>query len=384
MKKIIVCPDSFKGCMSAHEVADCIVDTIRNIFPCVKVVSLPLADGGEGTATLLSKSAYPCVRQIRSFDSLKREINTNIYFDASGNKCLIESAETLGLYLIPDKERNPMFTTSFGLGTSIRQAMEIGAKEIAISLGGTATCDAGMGMLDALGFRFYNRNGNRLEGRGIDLTKVYAIVSSPDIDSLRRVRFNMICDVVNPLYGLQGAAHVFALQKGADERQIPELDRGLRNFNARALSAGIAQTGDALLPGAGAAGGIGYALASFLNATVVKGTDFIFNSIGFDSYLADADLLVTGEGKVDAQSLMGKVLCGVLEKASHRQIPVIVLAGKVEEGIDIKHPCLKAVCDISDPNLSQEENMHPDTTKSHLRSALYNLFNNPCLSSQFQ
>lgn len=374
MKKIIVCPDSFKGSLTAFEVTKTITDSIKELSDDIEVVPIPLADGGEGTASILSKYGYENKVKLATVDALGHPIEASYLISSDGKGAFIESASALGIALLNPKDLNPLIASSYGLGLIVKDAVEMGCKEITISLGGSATCDGGMGMLNALGYRFFDSLGQPLKGNGKNLIKISKIVSPSDNYNLvnpDNLKFITVCDVKNPLYGLNGAAYVFAPQKGAKPQDLPFLETGLRNL-ARHRNHGNFH----LKNGAGAAGGIGFAMFAFLNSNYVSGIDFILQKIGFEDRIVDSDILITGEGKIDHQSLMGKVLEGVLEVASKHKIEVIALAGKVEDEKLILKSGVKSIYEIADPRLSLEENLLPQNAKANLRKAIRKIFGN--------
>lgn len=369
MRKIVVCPDSFKGSFSSVEIASAIDMALRKRCSDVEIIKLPLADGGEGTSELL-KFKYPVKRTLLSFDSLKRPLKTYYLTDDSGKRGFIESASVLGLSLLKPSERNPLAATSYGLGILIRNAIESGCREISVSLGGSAVCDGGMGMLEALGFRFVDEKGSRLEGNGLNLLKINAIDSSHMIKELEKVRVRSICDVVNPLFGPDGAACVFAPQKGANPTEVVILDKGLRNIAELTKQLFTEKEDSAYLKGAGAAGGLGFSLTAFLNADSVSGIEFLLDQLDFDRIIEGADYIVTGEGKADRQSLMGKVLSGVLERARPKNIPVIAIAGSVDDEESLQNAGVMKIIPISDPSLSLTENMKKEQTVKNINRVL--------------
>lgn len=374
MKKIIVCPDSFKGSLTAFEVTKTITDSIKELSDDIEVVPIPLADGGEGTASILSKYGYENKVKLATVDALGHPIEASYLISSDGKGAFIESASALGIALLNPKDLNPLIASSYGLGLIVKDAVEMGCKEITISLGGSATCDGGMGMLDALGYRFFDSLGQPLKGNGKNLIKISKIVSPSDNYNLvnpDNLKFTTACDVKNPLYGPNGASYVFAPQKGAKPQDLPFLETGLRNL-ARHRNHGNFH----LKNGAGAAGGIGFAMFAFLNSNYISGIDFILQKTGFEDRIVDSDLLITGEGKIDHQSLLGKVLDGVLEVANKHKIEVIALAGKVEDEKLILKSGVKSIYEIADPRLSLEENLLPQNAKANLRKAIRKIFGN--------
>lgn len=366
--KIIVAPDSFKGSLSANEVADAISDVILSRHPNFEVVKIPLADGGEGTDDILAPS-FPEVVKVEAADPLGRMRTASYRVNPFSSSTFIESAKVIGLPLLQPEERNPMVASSYGLGEVIKDATKKGYKKIFISLGGSATCDGGMGMAEALGYRFFDQRGKPLKASGGNLRKIASILPSYDFD-LERVNFTVFCDVNNPLLGPQGAAEVFAPQKGAAPEDVRLLEEGLGNLNHVCLNSGLAKEDFALRPGAGAAGGLGYGALTFLSAELLKGIDFILDTVNFDEKIRDADLIITGEGKVDCQSLMGKVVGGILACVQNtgKDIPVIVVAGLAEDKDLLLKSGITAIHTIADPRLTLQENLHPSVALCNLHS----------------
>lgn len=368
----MVCPDSFKGSLKAQEAADVIADALKEKYPDAEILKLPLADGGEGTGDLLAQGEYPDWVEVTACNPLKRPLNTGYHSDRNKTKAFIESAKVIGLPLLTREERNVMKASTFGLGMVIKKALENGCKEITVSLGGSATCDGGMGMLEALGYEFYDRNGIILEGSAENLSAIERI-KSPETDSmLKGVEFKVLYDVENKLIGEYGSAKVYAPQKGAGPEDVRKLEAGLENLVNKAESEGLGGEDCALYSGAGAAGGLGFAFYCFLKAASQKGIEFMFEVMGFEEKIKEADLIITGEGKLDSQSLQGKVISGVLESAKTFSIPVIALAGIVESEKLLKSAGLKEIFQIADPKLSLEENLQRGIAVINLERAVRN------------
>ena len=351
MKTIVICPDSFKGSLSASEVTECIAETIQALYPKPKIIKLPLADGGEGTFAILNEY----LKESKVFIS-------EYHF--------IESAKVIGLPLFTPEKRNPLKLSSQELGFSIKKAIDNGATKIAVSLGGSATCDGGMGMLNALGFKFLDSHGKELVGNGENLNKIHTIIKSPLSERIKKIKFTAICDVKNPLIGSNGAAYVFAPQKGAKPEDLPILDYGLKNLSTITEQLGFCKKGSADIQGTAAAGGIAFALHTFLNAEIVNGIDFVLDELDFENKIKGADLIITGEGKADRQSLMGKVVSGVLKLARKQNIPVLLFAGKIEDSNELLEAGIERIYEIADPSLSTEQNMLPSQALENIRKSI--------------
>lgn len=348
LKKIIVCPDSFKGSLSATEVSETISTEIKKYYPKLIVKELPLADGGEGTAEILSKHLFPIINKVRAQDPLGRYINVKYYTDPSETKVFIESANIIGLPLLKESERNPLITSSFGLGEVIAKAIVSGGKEVIVSLGGSATVDGGKGMLEAL-------------------------KQTPD---LNKIKFKILCDVENPLIGEKGAVNIFALQKGAKLEDLPILEKRMIEYVNYCKKHYSYKDSNTMKPGAGAAGGLGFTFQTIFGAETIKGIDYILQVLNFEDLIKGADLIITGEGKIDLQSLMGKVITGVLKKALPYKIPVIALCGQVENKEELIEAGIREIFEISDPKLSTYENMKKETTVKNLQKTVLKVFHN--------
>lgn len=327
--KVIICPDSFKGTCNAPAAAAAIARGVRAVFPAAQIILLPLADGGEGTlATLCPDPAQR--RSEHVHDPLLRSI-TAAWGCMSDDTAIVEMAAASGLTLLTPAERNPLRTTTFGTGELIRAALRTGCGRLIIGLGGSATNDAGAGMAQALGYRFFDRNGHLLPDglSGGGLEQVAAIDACYVLPELHACIVSAACDVRNPLCGPQGASAVFAPQKGATPDDVARLDAALAAFaDVIERDCGVAVRE---LPGAGAAGGLGAGCVAFLHAQLVPGIDLVLDVLRFEEHLQGATLVITGEGRLDAQSLMGKAVSGVVRRASCAGVPVIALAGSVDE-----------------------------------------------------
>lgn len=374
--KIIVCPDSFKGSMNAVKVSNIIADTLLEFDQNIEIVKIPLADGGEGTGELLKENCFPVVKELYAHDPLGRLIKTQYYLNHNTKKAFIESAEIIGLTLLKPEERNPLKTSSFGLGEVIKDAINSGFKDITVSLGGTATCDGGIGMASALGYRFLDENLKELEGNGRNLLKITAI-DTWNKYKLKNIKFTVICDVDNPLTGELGTANIFAKQKGAEDSDIPFLEAGMENLDLCCITAKLSRNNHIFKKGSGAAGGLGYAFLSFLNAenNFYSGIEYILKTLKFKDLIKNADLIITGEGKIDRQSLMGKVVSGVLKISKELNIPLIAFAGKVENKDVLIEAGIKEIFEISDKALSLVQNMNEDKTKDNLEKTVKILLN---------
>lgn len=368
MKKIVVASDSFKGSVASAEVAECAERAIHKVFPDCEVVKIPVGDGGEGTVetliTAMQGKTVGCVVH----DPLMRPVEVTYGISGDQKTAVIEMAAASGLTLVPVSERNPLVTSTYGTGEMIKDALSWGCRHFLIGIGGSATNDAGMGMLQALGFRFLDKDGQALGLGGEMLGRVWSIDDSGVLPSLREASFTVACDVSNPFYGEQGAAYVFARQKGADEQMIRLLDNGLRNFAAVVKKTG--RRAIDTLAGAGAAGGLGGGFVAFLHAVLKPGIQMVLDALHFEERIQGADLIITGEGKLDKQTCMGKTPFGVLQAGLKQAIPVIVLGGSVEETEALNKAGFLAVLPLLPYPVSLEQAMDKGFTRHNIMRVL--------------
>ena len=327
--KIIVASDSFKGSLSSLGVAEAAAKAIHEIEPQCEVAKVDVADGGEGTMDALRRTLGGEKISIEVADPLGRPIQASYVILEDGVTAVLEMAVASGLPLLAPAERNPLRTSTFGTGQLIADALKKGCRKFLVGIGGSATNDAGMGMLQALGVRFYDAAGAELQGRGESLEKVANIDMSGLCNGLKESEFIVACDVEAPLYGPTGAAYVFAPQKGADPAMVERLDKGLKHFSEVAFNSLHTTEDYAKSPGAGAAGGLGFGFIAFLNARLERGIEMVLDAIGFDQLIEGASLVITGEGRVDTQTLTGKTPYGVLKRAMKQGIPVVAIGGSV-------------------------------------------------------
>jgi glycerate 2-kinase len=324
--KILLAPDKFKGSLTAAEVCEALEAGLMMDNSGHEIIKLPLADGGEGFSAAIIGPSKAKKYEITVNDPLGRW-KPAPYFILENGTAIIEMSHASGLHLLGSSERNPLKTNTLGTGELIKSAIENGAKEIIIGIGGSATNDAGMGMATALGYKFLDKNGERLLANGENLKKVVEIIS-PKIKIWENIAIKVACDVQNPLYGINGAAYVFGPQKGASAQQVKILDEGLRNFS-RVVNKHVGKTLH-FIEGAGAAGGQGYGILAFLNGTLMAGIDLIIEANHFKEKINGVDLIITGEGKIDQQTLSGKVVAGVCKMAKSQNISVSAICGICE------------------------------------------------------
>ena len=368
MKKIVLAIDSFKGCLSSKEIEQCIAEEIHRILPSCQTVCIPIADGGEGMLDTLIEATQGTFVSTQAHDPLMRIRPARYGILGDQRTAIIEMAEINGLTTLSPIERNPMKTSTYGTGELIKDALEKGFRRFIIGIGGSATNDAGMGMMQALGAHLYDKQGNELEQGGKIMEQIAHIDLNHLHPALKEATFIVACDVQNPFCGPQGAAYVFARQKGASEEQIRQLDKGMRHLALlieRDFSYNINK-----VKGAGAAGGLGGAFATFLQAHLQSGIDLLLDAVDFDRKITNADWIITGEGKADRQTAEGKVPAGVLKRAKKANIPVMLIAGKVEDKACLKQMGFARIVKISPDNLPLEEAMRPEVTRENTQRAI--------------
>ncbi|ARI07304.1 MULTISPECIES: glycerate 3-kinase [Klebsiella] len=333
--KIIIVPDSFKESVSASRCAQAIKAGFVSIFPQAECVCLPIADGGEGTVEAMVEATDGKMVMLPVMGPMGDFVGAFYGLSGDGQTAFIEMAAASGLMLVPAGERNPLRATSYGTGELIRHALDAGVRHIILGIGGSATVDGGMGMAQALGARFLDERGESVGLGGGALQRLVKIDLSDLDPRLHDCRIEVACDVDNPLLGERGAAAVFGPQKGACIEMVAVLERGLQNY-ARVMLAATGQDVAAMV-GGGAAGGMGAAARVFLNATLKSGIDIVLEAVHLEEALRDADLVITGEGRMDSQTVGGKAPVGVARIAKKYDIPVIGIAGVLGDGVEAVH-----------------------------------------------
>ena len=365
MKKITIAVDSFKGSLSSREVADAFEEGFKSQFPKCEVVKVSIADGGEGTVDALVETLNGELVKALVADPLGRTISAQYGIIDDGRTAVMEMSAASGLPLIAPTERNPLRTSTYGTGEMIVDAIKRGCRKFLVGIGGSATNDGGTGMLRALGFRFFDAEGNELIGGGEILERIDKIDASTARTELADCEFIVACDVTNPLYGPEGAAYVFAPQKGADAAMVERLDQGLRNY-ARAIERFNGVQVDAIA-GAGAAGGLGGGFKALLGARLEPGIDMVLNAMQFSKIIAGSDLVITGEGRIDRQTTMGKAPSGVLREATAQGIPTIAIGGAVQPCKELEQSGFAAVLPIVAGPVALEVAMQRDTAIENVR-----------------
>lgn len=339
--KIVCAFDSFKGCMTAKDACHAAASVIHGCYPDAEVVCLPMSDGGEGMVDCIAEAVGATVVSVKVHDPLMQIIEAQYAVSGDGTTAYMEMAAASGLLLVPKDRRNPMLTTTYGVGDMLLDAVRRGCKKIVMGIGGSATCDGGKGMIECL-------------EANLPLP-IEIIVAS---------------DVSNPLYGENGASYVFAPQKGAAPEQVILLDQQLRSFARETEAKGIAQPELAEYPGAGAAGGLGYGLMAYLNARLQSGIDLLLDTIRFDEHISGADFILTGEGKSDRQTLMGKVPEGILKRAIKQGIPVHLLSGAIEDDSSLKEAGFASVRSINENDIRPlDVLMQKDVAMENIKAA---------------
>ncbi|MGW9019008.1 glycerate kinase [Priestia megaterium] len=363
--KTLIAIDSFKGSISSTDGSKAIALGITDVYPEAEVMMLPLADGGEGTVEALVQSTKGEFIQKEVTGPLNEKVDAVYGILGDGQTAVIEVASACGLPLVPSDKRNPYVTTTYGVGELICDAIEKGCREFVIGLGGSATNDAGIGMLQALGFSFLDRHNKEVALGGQELRNIFSVDVSSVHPILQDCVFNVACDVNNPLYGENGAAYVFAPQKGASEDMVKELDEGLKHFAQvvfHELNIDIHN-----IAGAGAAGGLGAAFAGFLHAFLQSGVELVLDLIKMEEKMEGANFIITGEGKLDGQTSMGKAPLGVTKLANKYHIPVIALAGGIEDVSNLNELGITACFSIVNAPMSLKKAMGSKVTFDNLR-----------------
>lgn len=333
--KIVIAPDSYKESLPACEVAQAIESGFREIFPDAQYVKVPVADGGEGTVEAMIAATHGTVKTSRVTGPLGEPVDAMWGISGDGLTAFIEMAAASGLALVPAAQRNPLLTTSRGTGELILHALEQGAKSIIIGIGGSATNDGGAGMVQALGARLSDANGKELTAGGGSLISLNSIDIAGLDPRLAACSLRVACDVTNPLTGDLGASRVFGPQKGATDAMIVELDASLAHYAEiikKSLHIDVLN-----VPGAGAAGGMGAALMAFLGAELGRGIEIVTQALNLEEHIHDCSLVLTGEGRIDSQSIHGKVPVGVASVAKKYHKPVIGIAGCLTTDVGVVH-----------------------------------------------
>ena len=371
--KVVVAIDSLKGSLSSLEAGKAIEEGIKRVDETVEVVVRPLADGGEGTVEALVAGMHGTLHELEVMGPLQDKVMSQYGIIESSHTAIIEMASAAGITLVAPEKRNPLKTTTYGVGEMIKDAINKGCRRFIIGIGGSATNDGGVGMLQALGYDFLDADGKSIALGAQGLASLVTINDQHVIPQLKECHFKIACDVNNPLCGELGSSAVYGPQKGATPEMIKQMDQWLNNYAI--LAAKHYPGSDASIPGTVAAGGLGFAFLTFTNAVLKSGITIILEETRLKDYLKDADLVITGEGRLDFQTAMGKAPIGVARLAKLAQIPVIAFAGSVskdagecnQQGIDAFFPIVRGITTL-------EEAMDHDNAKNNLRDSVEQVF----------
>lgn len=371
--KVVVAIDSFKGSMSSYDLGEAIEKGIHKVYRDAEVKKVPIADGGEGTVEALVEGTGGRFVDIEVNGPLMKPVTARYGIMGNGKTAVMEMAAASGLPLVETDERDPSKTTTFGTGEMIKDAIGKGCREFLVGIGGSATNDAGLGMMQALGYKFSDKDGKELGAGGEIMEQVAEIDATGAMAELAECEFLIACDVDNPFYGPRGAAHVYGRQKGADDAMIETLDHGLKTLAAtlkEKLGKDVAE-----MPGAGAAGGLGGGFVAFLNGKLEPGIDIVLKEVDLASEIQGADFVITGEGRIDFQSVMGKAPTGVSKMCKAHGIPVIAIAGCVADDADATHDYgIEALFSTINYPVSLEEAMDHDKARMFVEKNIEEIF----------
>lgn len=371
--KIVIAIDSFKGSLSSLELGNSIERGIKKVYPTAEVFKVPIADGGEGTVESLVEGTGGKFIEVEVSNPLMEKVTAKYGILGNGRTAVIEMAAASGLPLVPTDKKNPEKTTTFGTGELVRDAIKKGAREFILGIGGSATNDAGLGMMQALGYKLYDKDGKELGYGGEVMEKVSSIDESGALPELKECKFLVACDVDNPFYGINGAAHIYGKQKGADEKMIERLDKGLVHLSKILEKKFGKEIGTKA--GAGAAGGLGGGLVAFLDAVLKPGIEIILQEVQFEKDLDGADFVITGEGRIDAQTTMGKAPSGVAKLSQKHHIPVIAMAGSVSDDADKTHEIgIESIFSVMKYPITLQEAMEKNTAEKFVEKTSEEIF----------
>ncbi len=371
--KVVIAIDSFKGSLSSLEAGEAVREGVLKADGSAKVVIRPLADGGEGTVDALAIGLGGEMIEAEVTGPLGESVKAK-YCIVKGSTAVIEMAQAAGLPLVPEELRDPLFTTTYGVGELILDAIRRGCRSFIVGIGGSSTNDGGTGMLSALGFEFLDKNGEKIAFGARGLEALASVSTGNVIPELRECSFRVACDVNNPLCGERGCSAVYGPQKGATPESVKIMDEWLGKYAETAKA--VFPNADPNYPGAGAAGGLGFAFKTFMNASLESGIGIILDETELEKHIADADVVVTGEGRIDFQTAMGKAPIGVAKLAKKHGKRVVAFAGCVtadaeecnNHGIDAFFPIIRGITTL-------DEALDRDNAYSNLRAAAYQVFN---------
>lgn len=370
--KVVIAIDSFKGSMTSLEAGNAVKDVLLRVDPNAEAKVLPLADGGEGTVAAMCAGLGGEMVEAEVTGPLGERVTAK-YCIVNGSTAVIEMAEAAGLPLVPPEMRDPMFTTTYGVGELILHAIARGCRSFIVGIGGSATNDGGVGMLSALGFEFLDKNGERIARGAYGLDALASISAANACPELKSCSFRVACDVDNPLCGARGCSAVYGPQKGATPESVVIMDGWLGRYAE--MAKGVFPNADPEYPGSGAAGGLGFAFMTFLSASLESGIKIILSETGIEEHIKDADIVVTGEGRIDFQTAMGKAPIGVAKLAKKHGKKVIAFAGCVTEdaeecnahGIDAFFPIVRGVTTL-------DEALNNENAIKNLKATAYQVF----------
>ena len=357
--KVTVSIDSFKGSLTTFEASKAVKDGIMKVYPNAEIVCVPLADGGEGTVEAIVSARDGKYASVMVNDPLSRPVVAKYGYIEKTKTAIIEMSAAAGITLVSNEERNPLCTTTYGVGEMILDAISKGCRRFVVGIGGSATNDCGVGMLQALGFEFLDKNKNQVRRGAAGLEDIVEIRTENANRFLSECSFSVACDVTNPLCGENGCSRVYGPQKGADENMVLLMDKWLGNFAK--LTCDVIENSNPDYPGSGAAGGMGFAFMSYLNARLVSGAELVTAETGLEKHIETSDFVVTGEGRLDAQTAMGKAPVGVAGLAKKHGKKVIAFSGAVTDeavlcnskGIDAFFPILRKPCSLEEAMVSK-------------------------------
>ena len=371
--KVVIAIDSFKGSLSSLQAGNAVKEAILRLKNDAEIVVKPLADGGEGTVDALAESAASQIVELKVKGPLLQPVTAKYCILQDTQTAVMEMAAASGITLISGEERNPLETTTFGVGEMILDAINRGCRRFIVGIGGSATNDGGTGMLTALGYEFLDQKGNPIPLGAKGLADLYCIKTENVIPELEECQFQIACDVVNPLCGTNGCSAVYGPQKGATPEMVNHMDRWLQNYGA--LSQTVSPKADPDYPGAGAAGGLGFAFLAFTDSVLRSGIQIVLDELRLEAEIKTADIVVTGEGRLDSQTVMGKAPIGVASLAKKYGKKVIAFSGCVTpdaevcnlHGIDAYFPVLRSVTTL-------EEALDPQNAYQNVAATAYQVF----------
>jgi len=371
--KVVAAIDSYKGSVSSKEAGEAAKKGVLNVYKDAEVQVVTLADGGEGTVDSLVDGMNGEYRDVCVTGPLGEKTVCRYGFIADKNLAVIEMAGAAGLPLVPMDKRNPLVTTSFGVGEVIIDAIEKGSRNFIVGIGGSATNDGGVGMLQALGYSFKDAEGNEIGYGGANLSEIVFVDTSNVYPLLKECEFSVACDVNNPLCGKLGASAIYGPQKGATPEMVEFLDKALENFAK--VTKEYMNNDFSEYPGAGGAGGMGYGFLSYLNVALRPGVEIVLDALEMDKYLEGADILITGEGRIDRQTAMGKAPAGAASRAKKYGLKVIGVAGcTTDDAYLCNGKGIDAIFDVTDRAMTIEEAMDKENTKKNIEKTVTQIF----------